>query len=182
MSLSPKIERFCNEYLVDLNGKQAAIRAGYAAKNADVQASKMLTLPKVKEFIDQKKTEIQKRLDISQDRVLREYARIAFFDVRKIYSDGNTLIPIKDMDDDSAAVMAGMDTDEIWEGAGDDRKLIGHTVKVKLSSKIAALDSLGKHLGLFEKDNGQKKPDAVAPMTNDQVQNVIKALRSKLKT
>lgn len=181
MAVTPKQERFCNEYLVDLNGTQAAIRAGYAVNSANEQASRLLAKSNVQEFIKSKQAEIQKRLDITQDRVLKEYARIAFFDIRKIYSASNSLIPINELDDDSAACVAATEVDEIFEGFGEDRKHTGYTVKVKLASKISALDSLGKHLGLFEKDNGQKKPDAVQPMSNDQVEKVIKALRSKPK-
>ncbi|MEI8142844.1 MAG: terminase small subunit [Chitinophagia bacterium] len=181
MAIPPRQQRFCEEYLVDLNGTQAAIRAGYAANSANEQASRLLAKSNIQEFIKLKQAEIQKRLDITQDRVLKEYARIAFFDVRKIYSETNSLKPVNEMDDDSAACVAGIEADEIFEGYGEDRKHTGYTVKVKLASKIAALDSLAKHLGLFEKDNGQKKSDVIQPMSNDQVEKVIKALRSKAK-
>ena len=175
--LTEKQKRFCDEYLVDLNGTQAAIRAGYSKKTANEQAARMLANVSFQQYLNEKRNKLADKLEISQERVLKEYARIAFFDIRKVYSPTNTLIPINDMDDDAAACLAGVEVDEIHEGFGENRQLIGHTVKVKLANKIAALDSLGKHLGLFERDNDQKKPEVLVPFSDDQVEKLISQLR-----
>ena len=175
--LTEKQKRFCDEYLVDLNGTQAAIRAGYSKRTAMEQSYQLLQKTSVQQFLNEKRNKLADKLEISQERVLKEYARIAFFDIRKVYSATNALMPINDMDDDAAACLAGVEVDEIHEGFGENRQLIGHTVKVKLANKISALDSLGKHLGLFERDNEQKKTEAVVPFTNDQVKDIITQLR-----
>lgn len=157
--LNDKQKRFCEEYLIDLNGTQAAIRAGYSKKTANEQAARLLANVSVSAYVRHLQSKYQKKLDITQDRVLTEFARVAFFDIRNIYNDSNSLKDIKDLDDDSAAALAGVEVYEVFAGTGKDREHIGNTVKVKIHNKIQALEGLAKHLGLFEKDNSQKKPE-----------------------
>jgi phage terminase small subunit len=68
--LNPKQQDFCREYLIDLNGKQAAIRAGYSQKTAEVQASRLLSLAKVQAYLKTVMDERSKRTEITQDYVL----------------------------------------------------------------------------------------------------------------
>ena len=70
-NMTPKQQRFCDEYLIDLNGTQAAIRAGYSAKTANEQASRMLTKANIKEYIDKRMAEKEKELIADQDEVLK---------------------------------------------------------------------------------------------------------------
>ena len=70
-NMTPKQQRFCDEYLIDLNGTQAAIRAGYSAKTANEQASRMLAKANIKEYIDQRMAEKEKSLIADQDEVLK---------------------------------------------------------------------------------------------------------------
>lgn len=180
MALNPKQTRFCEEYLVDLNATQAAIRAGYSKKTANEQGSRLLANVSIQEYIQQRRKVLQKGLEITQERVLQEYARLAFFDIRKIYTEKNALMDVGSFDDDSAAAVAGIEVFEEFSGYGEAREHIGNTMKVKIHNKTAALEALGKHLGLFERDNGQKKPEVNIPMNDDQVEKVIAALK-KLK-
>lgn len=90
--LNPKQEAFVREYLVDLNGKQAAIRAGYSPKTAEVQASRLLSHVKVQEAIAAGKQAIAERTGITLERVLEEYARIAFADIRDVMEWGDTVM------------------------------------------------------------------------------------------
>lgn len=78
MALTEKQKRFCDEYLIDLNATQAAIRAGYSVKNADKIGSELLGKTRVSETISRKIAERSKRTGINQDRVIQELARIAF--------------------------------------------------------------------------------------------------------
>lgn len=179
MGLNPKQIRFCEEYLVDLNATQAAVRAGYSEKSAKVIGSENLTKPDIQEYIQNKQKVIQQKLDVTQERVLQEYARLAFFDIRKIYTEKNSLIDVRTMDDDSAAAVAGIEVFEEFSGYGETREHIGNTMKVKIHNKVAALDALGRHLGLFEKDNKQGQ-QIIVPMNDQQVDKVIAELK-KLK-
>lgn len=76
--LTPKQERFCQEYLVDMIGTQAAIRAGYSSRGAEVQASNLLRNPKVSQRLTELRTEQEKRVEITADAVIKEIASIGF--------------------------------------------------------------------------------------------------------
>ena len=101
----------------------------------------------------QKQAEIQKRTEITQDRVLKELAKIAFGDIRKLYTDNGALRNIVDLEDDIAGAISGVETFEEYEGRGAEREYIGDTKKVKMLDKTKALELLGKHLGMFKETN-----------------------------
>jgi phage terminase small subunit len=149
MALSPKQQRFVEEYLVDLNATQAAIRAGYNAKTARAQASRLLTKVNISDAIFEGRQLTADRLEVTQERVLKEFARLAFLDIRKAFDKDGNLLPIHDIDDDTAAALAGIEVEEMFEGKGGDREKVGTLRKIKLADKKGALDSLAKHLGMF---------------------------------
>ena len=101
--------------------------------------------------IDQATSDLAKRIGISAERVLRERARLAFFDPRKLLDKDGAPIPLQDLDDDTAAAIAGMDVLEEFSGSGDDRVFTGYTKKYKLASKDPSLAALEKYFGLNEK-------------------------------
>ena len=81
-----KIKRFCKEYIIDLNGTQAAIRTGYNnGKSAEVTACRHLQRPDVQEYISELKAKQSKRLEITADKVLEQYRRLAFADINDYY-------------------------------------------------------------------------------------------------
>lgn len=149
-------KRFCDEYLIDLNATRAykvAYKRCKKDETANVNGSKLLRNTKVKEYIAQKQTEIQKRTEITQDRVLKELAKIAFGDIRKLYTENGALRNIIDLEDDIAGAISGVETFEEYEGRGADREYIGDTKKVKMLDKTKALELIGKHLGMFKETN-----------------------------
>ena len=148
--LTPKQRRFVNEYLIDLNATQAAIRAGYSKKTAKDIGGENLSKPAIQAEIQKRQVKLQNTLEITQDRVLQEYARLAFYDPRKLFQPDGTPKPIEALDDDTAAALSGLEVREEFEGAGENRTFVGYTKKYKLANKLGALDSLAKHLGLFE--------------------------------
>ena len=140
--LTEKQQRFVDEYLIDLNATQAAIRAGYSAKTADVQGSRMLANCKVQQAISIAMAERSKRTGINQDRVVLELARIAFVKMTDIIdSDGK----IKDdaTDDDLACIESvKYKSSESDTGSSVERE-------VKISPKLKALELRGTHLGMW---------------------------------
>jgi len=143
-------ERFCDEYLIDFNGKQACIRAGYSARSAARQAVRLLELPQVQEWLQQKKKAVSSKLQINQQRTLLEIGRIAFSDIRKIFNEDGTLKQVHELDDDTAAALAAVDIEELFENMGKAGKVpIGFAKKVKLWDKLKALEMLAKHYGLL---------------------------------
>lgn len=148
--LTHKQIKFANEYLIDYNATQAAIRAGYSKKTAYSIASENLRKPEVQIYLSSKKEKIAEKLEISQQRTMTEIGRIAYQDVRQFYDDEGNLIPIHELCDDAAAVLAGMDIDEIFEWEDGVKKTVGVTKKIKRYDKTKALEMLAKHYKIFD--------------------------------
>ena len=87
---------------------------------------------------------------------MNECCRIAFADVGQAFNEDNTLKAIHEMPEDIRRAVSGIEVDEIYEGTGKDRELIGYTKKVKFWNKGKQIETLFKHHGLFAKDNDQK--------------------------
>lgn len=81
---------------------------------------------------------------------------IAFFDVRRLFDENGSLLPVHDLDPVASALIDEIEVQEIWSGRGIDRHQIGELKKIKLGKKLPALDMLMKHLGGYEADNRQK--------------------------
>lgn len=154
MALTPKQKRFVQEYLVDLNATQAAIRAGYSRKTANRIASENLSKPDIQNAIQETQAVLQTRTEITQDMVIRECAKLAFFDVRKMFDRDGKPLDISDLDADTAAALVGLDVQDVYEFNGDEKEFIGYVKKYKMADKLKALELLGKHLGLFDKQGG----------------------------
>lgn len=143
--LTPRQQRFVDEFLVDLNGRQAAIRAGYSPKSADQQAGRLLSYAKVKAALEKGKTERRAKTRITAERVLEELAKLAFVDPRDFFDADGNLIPIAELGDDTATGLAGLDIAVHHGGDGEVTK----AAKIKFADKWAAFVDLCKHLGLF---------------------------------
>lgn len=136
---------FCREYMVDLNGTKAAIRAGYSAQSARSMASDLLTLPNVQAFLSELRTEQQQRLDITADRVLNELAKIGFSDVRGYLTETGRIAQITQLPQDITPAISEVRTET---------RLVGEEpvefTRFKLHDKVGALTLIGKHLGMFK--------------------------------
>jgi len=142
-------EKFVEEYLVDLNGKQAAIRAGYSPKSAKVTASRLLTNANVIEAIQKERDRDSRKTGITRQKVLKELGRLAFLDLREFFDEEGNLKQVKDLSDDAVAALAGVDISTDYLTKGDD-KAFSITKKIKVTRKEKALEMLSKHLGLFD--------------------------------
>lgn len=150
---------FLTEYLKDGNATKAAIRAGYSADTAGSQGSRLLKNERIQQAIQQAQQEVLEAVKhetgITLERTLREIARLAFFDPRKLFDTDGTPVAIPDLPEEVAAAIAGLDVLEEYDGTGKDRIFVGYTKKYKLADKKAALDMLMKHLGGYKEDNKQ---------------------------
>lgn len=145
-----RVKLFIAAYVKDPNGRQAAIAAGYSAKTADVQASRLLRNVKVRMAVDAAIAELARKTGVSAERTMREEGRIGYSDARKLFDKDGSLIPIHELDDETAASIASVEVFEEFEGRGEDRKLVGFTKKIKLWDKNTALTNLMKHYGLLK--------------------------------
>ena len=161
--LTAKQQRFCDEYLIDLNATQAAIRAGYSEKNADKIGSELLGKTRVAEYIAERKADRMARTEITQDMVLRELANIAFSNAADyanviekqamVEVDGN-MIPV--LDENGNPVMYRTVEPTLTERLTEEQKRALAVIKkgrdgfeVKPYDKVRALELLGKHLGMW---------------------------------
>lgn len=145
--MTDKQKRFCDEYLIDLNATQAAIRAGYKAnkKNTfEVIGYQLLQKTSVAEKIAQEMAERSKRTGINQDRVIQEIARIAFVNPQNlINTEDATVIDNASVDDLACIKSVKVKTMNGDKGYSEERE-------VQLNDKLKALELLGKHLGMFK--------------------------------
>lgn len=140
--LNEKRQRFVDEYLIDLNGTQAAIRAGYSVKTANEQASRLLANVNIQQAISEQMAERSKRTGINQDRVVLELAKIAFVKMPDLV-DSEGRIRDNATDDDLACIESiKYKSSESETGSSVERE-------VKISPKLKALELLGKHLGMW---------------------------------
>lgn len=159
--LNPRQRSFIAEYLKDKSATNAYMRAyGVSRGTAERAGPRLMGHVGVKAEIDRHLSAVveaaKHEAGVTLERVIRELARIAFFDARKLFdADGNPL-RITDLDDDTVAAIAGLDVLEEFEGSGQDRVLRGHIKKWKLAAKDGALDKLMRHLGGYAKDNEHK--------------------------
>ena len=133
-------ERFCQEFLIDLNATQAYIRCGYKSKNPNARASELRAKPSISSRIDELKATRSARTGVNQDRVIRELARVAFLDPTQLANMNNATISEDASEDDRAAISSV----KVKSGADWTER------EVKFADKLKALELLGKHLGMFQ--------------------------------
>ena len=156
--LNDRQERFVDEYLVDLNATAAAKRAGYSEKSASRIAIELLNKTHVSAEIQKRQAKLRGKLEITQERVLEELAAIAFAngtDFATINRNGLVrLVPTDDLPEDKKKAVAS-----IKEGQ--------YGTEIKLHDKVRALELLGKHLGVFDANNGS---------ANEQENNIFEVI------
>ena len=147
--LTPKQQVFVDEYLIDLNATQAAIRAGYSEKTAHSIGHENLSKPEIVDAITHAKAERSKRTQVTSDMVIAELAKIGFSDLRNVLTKSGQLIDPQDWDDATAGAISSIEVVARLGGNGDDNEPIDYTHKIKTWVKGCALEKLGTNLGMF---------------------------------
>jgi phage terminase small subunit len=172
--LSDIQSRFVQEYLIDLNATQAAIRAGYSPKTANSQVGRLLVNVGIASAIREAMDRRAARTQVTADRVIREFARIAFAHMKTFAAWSNSTLTLTDSEnlssDDDAAVC------EVVQSVNQ----FGKNIKIKLHDKNKALEKLGDHLGLWKKDPTElleiflaSLPDSVARSIRDGIRQQV---------
>lgn len=143
MQLTKKQKRFVEEYLIDLNATQAAIRAGYSPDTAYSIGQENLKKPEIKIHIDKAMAERSRRTGVNQDRVILELARIAFLKLTDVVDSEGRIKDGASEDDLSCIESIKYKHSDSETGSSIERE-------VKAASKIRALELLGKHLGMYQ--------------------------------
>ena len=145
MALTAKQQRFIDEYLIDLNATQAAIRAGYSEKTAGKIGQENLIKPEIQVIIAESVAKRSKRTEITQDRVLLEIARLAFNDPRKAFDKNGAILPIHEWPDEVAAAISAIKINETKV----DGVVVGETKEIKFWDKGKQIELAGRHLAMF---------------------------------
>lgn len=138
--MTKKQKRFVEEYLIDLNATQAAIRAGYSPDTAKEIGCENLTKPNIKAAVDKVLAERSRRTGVTADRVVAELAKIAFANAEDIIDlESGKILSCAERDD-----LAAVQSVKVKSGESFTER------EVKLADKLKALDMLGRHLGMFK--------------------------------
>lgn len=143
MHVTAKQKRFCEEYLIDLNATQAAIRAGYSVASAGAIGAENLGKPQIRARIAAAIAEQSRRTGVTADRVIRELAKVAFVNAADFINFDNANVAGEANSDDTSAI-ASVKVKTIPTDNGD-----GIEREIRLHDKLKALELLGRHLGMF---------------------------------
>lgn len=177
VALTARQSRFVDEYLIDLNATQAAIRAGFAPSTADKQAP--LWVGKNREScpanrrhiwdaVNTARLERSERTKVAADDVIAQLVRMGFSDIRKLFTPSGQLKNIHDLDDDTAAAIQSIEVvTKFLPGADGEEPEIEYVHKVKLADKKGPLELIGKHLAMWtEKHEHSGTIKTTAPVIN----------------
>lgn len=178
--LTEKQKRFADEYLIDLNATQAAIRAGYSKKTASRIAIELLNKTHVSEYVQKRQSRLQAKTEVTQERVIAELAKIGFASITD-YLEYKTALRVIDHDEngnpihDWAMLVNAIDSAEV-DGSPIQEVSISKdgTFKFKLYSKLDALEKLARHLGLYN--------DSAAAKDTREEDNLFDAIAKAVKT
>ncbi|URH56990.1 terminase small subunit [Pseudomonas aeruginosa] len=147
MALTKKQRLFVDEYLIDLNATQAAIRAGYSTRRATEIGYQLLQRPEVAQAIQAAMAERSKRTEVEADYVIRRLREIDEMDVLDILEEDGSFRSIRDWPRAWRQFLSGIEIAELFEGRGDDRRIAGVLRKVKWPDKLRNLELLSRHVG-----------------------------------
>lgn len=141
--ITSRQEAFCQYYSYLLNGTEAAKRAGYSHNAAAEIASENLRKSNIQARIAELRIYAGKKYNVTRERLIQEYSKLAFFDIRKIFDDKGNLKPVIELSDEEAAAIGGVEVIKDFLG-------MEEIHKVKILDRRGALDSLKKMLGFDE--------------------------------
>lgn len=157
--LTPKRERFCQEYVVDLNASGAARRAGYKEHAAGQQGHELLKNSEIQARISELRKATTDQFNITKESLMQILRDIAGANLESVIDqETGQILPLDQWPENMKRVTAGMEVDEIYQGTGENRVQIGTRRKIKLSERTKAIELLNKMLGF-------NAPERIAPVT-----------------
>lgn len=166
--LTARQEKFCQEYLIDLNATQAAIRAGYSQRTANRIAANLLSNVVVQVEIQQARLRRSERTEITQDRVLNELALIGFADMKDFVrvDDGGAIqaYPLDSLSEGKSRIIQKIKEKRTIKSTAEGDQILESTYEFWLCDKVKSLELIGKHLGMFidKQNTGDDTPQDAA--------------------
>lgn len=176
VDMTDRQKLFCQQYLIDWNATQAAIRAGYSKKTAGKKGPDMLKVPRIKEYLDKAKAMIFAEAKVEQSRIIEELASIAFVNPRDFISWKDGVLTILDSDDVPDEIMRAIAQIEESETKN------GHKITIKFHSKLESITLLMRHMGMLKEEvslSGGDKPIKVDHSKVEEARDKIKTLLEK---
>ena len=174
--LNPKQKRFCDEYVIDLNATQSAIRAGYSEKTAGSQGQRLLQNVEIQTAINALNSKRSAKTGITAERVLSELGKIAFSDLKSYLSFDENGVKFKDSEEVDGTVISEVSSQETvtTRNTGDEDSETTKKIhlKMKLHDKMKALELLGKHLSIFN--------DLSSDLTQAEIQSLKKQAQKEI--
>lgn len=167
-ALTPKQDRFVQEYLVDLNATAAYKRAGYAGKGnvAEAAACRLLRNVQVQAEIVRRSKKTANKYELTQELIIRSIVQELAFDPAKLYDREGRLLPITELPEDVRMALTSIE----FEQHGSLEAPV-YVRKVKWAQRQGAREHAMKHMGLFEKDNKQRHP--IQDMSDEVLERLI---------
>ena len=171
--LTAKQEKFCIEYVANGGNASEAYRTAYNTermKNETIHrcAHELLQNPKVaariETLITEERNRLRRKYEIDNDRVMQQYVKLAFSDVRKLFDEHGGLVEVHKLDDATAAAVGSIKVKRRLEG--DDEQKGIETTEIRILDKRQPLQDIAKMLGLFEEDNRQRNPEKKTVINN----------------
>jgi len=176
--ISPKRKRFCEEYVIDHNKTQAAIRAGYSKKTASQQGERLCRFVECARYIKHLEQRISDDNRLSAQQALDDMFAIRNMKVSDILDDKLHIKPVSEWPDIWQMYVSGVDIKEMYEsGTTKGEVTMAVLKKLKWPDKQKNLEMISKHFGLFEKDNLQRRPEH---MTEAEIDAEIAAIEAEL--
>lgn len=165
--MTPKQKRFCEEYVIDLNATQAAIRAGYSKKTARTIAAQNLAKLNIQTEVQRLRSEISERNKITIDECVSLLTSMARFDIADCYNEDGSLKSIHEIPKEARLAIEALDIEESRNlSLSDEGAISAVTKKIKTSNRRETLKELLKYLGGYKEDNEQKAPKVTANEIN----------------
>lgn len=158
--LTDKQEKFCQEYLIDCNATQAAIRAGYSEKTSYSIGEENLRKPEIQKRLSEIRKPLEEKTGITQEWVLKRF--------KEISDRCMTAIPVMVYDPESKSMVQKLDDEGngVWE--------------FDSSGANKSTEMIGRHLGFFEKDKDKAPAVQInANMTKEEIATIAKGLEDK---
>lgn len=178
MKLTDKQERFCQEYIIDLNATQAAIRAGYSAKTAHVTGFQNLEKPNIQARLRQIQRKQSERTEVTQDDVIQELARLAFSNIGDFMEWDESSIRFTTSDKLSRAQKAAIQTIKAKQVTIFNKETKNSEttldLEIKLHDKFRPLEKLGEHTGVFSRNDNVVKNLNLNDLSNEQLDRIAK--------
>jgi phage terminase small subunit len=149
-------QRFADAVLNGMTGSEAYAHAGYKARGnaAETNAARLLRNAQVAAYVRAVREKATMATELTVERTLREIARLAYLNPKRLYDADGNLLPVTELDDDTAAALSSVEVQEEFSDEPDPttgkHKIVSRTRKVKLWDKRGSLELAAKHLGLLK--------------------------------